>query len=111
MITDGQNRYWLQPLDGGVSVEIKGLLENERPLQWHNDSQNIFVQRRVSDSAVEIYDFNLATGQRKLWTKFSPTDKTAVLALRQPIIMPDGSRAVYVVQRIFSTLYLGKNIH
>jgi eukaryotic-like serine/threonine-protein kinase len=110
IVTDGLGHYWMQPLDAGASTEIKGLLENEQPLQWHNGSQNIFVQRRVSDSAVEIYDFNLATGERKLWTKFSPPDKTAVLALRHPIITPDGSRTVYVVQRIFSTLYLGKNI-
>jgi eukaryotic-like serine/threonine-protein kinase len=111
IVTDGQGRYWIQPLDGGEATEIKGLLENEQPIQWHNDSQNIFVERRVSDNEIEIYDFNPASGQRKLWTKFSPPDKTAVIAVRHPIITPDGSRAVYVVQRIFSTLYLGKNLH
>ena len=110
IVTDGQGSYWIQPLDTGAATEIKGLLENEQPLQWHNDSQNLFVERRVSDSEIEIYDFNLASGQRKLWTKFSPPDKTAVIAVRHPIITPDGSRAVYVVQRIFSTLYLGKDI-
>jgi Tol biopolymer transport system component len=111
IVTDSQGGYWIQPLDGSAATELKGLLENEQPIQWHNDSQNLFVQRRVSDSAVEIYDFNLASGERKLWTKFAPADKTAILALRHPMITPDGSRTIYVVQRIFSTLYLGKNIH
>ena len=110
IVTDGKGNYWIQPLEGGEATEIKGLMENEQPLQWHNDSQNIFVERRISDNELEIYDFKLSSGQRKLWTKFSPPDKTAVIAVRHPIITPDGSRAVYVVQRIFSTLYLGKNI-
>lgn len=57
---------------------------------------------------MEIYSLSLATGERKLWTKFSPDDKSAVLAIRHPIITPDGAHAIYIVQRIYSTLFVGK---
>ncbi len=110
IVTDGESHYWLQPLDGGEASEIKTLSEGDKPLQWHNDSQNIFVEHSTSVDTVEIYDLNLATGQRKLWTRFSPPDKTAMLALRHPIITPDGAHAVFIVQRIFSTLFLAKGI-
>jgi len=106
--TDDQSRFWLQPLDGAAESELKGLSEGDRPLQWHNDSQNIFVEHQAPGNTVEIYNLNLTTGERKLWTKFSPDDKTAVLAIRHPIITPDGARAIYVVQRIYSTLFVGK---
>lgn len=96
------------PLDGGAESELKGLSEGDRPLQWHSDSQNIFVEHQAAGNTVEIYSLNLATGERKLWTKFSPDDKAAVLAIRRPILTPDGARAVYVVQRIYSTLFVGK---
>lgn len=106
--TDGENHYWLQPLDGGAESELKRLSEGDRPLQWHTDSQNIFLEHQAPGNTVEIYSLNLATGERKLWTKFSPDDKTAVLAIRHPIITPDGAHAIYVVQRIYSTLFVGK---
>ena len=108
IITDGENHYWLQPLDVGEASEIKALSEGDRPLQWHNDSQNIFVQHSTSADATEIYDVNLATGQRKLWAHFAPPDKTAMLAMRHPMITPDGAHAIYIVQRIYSTLFVGK---
>ena len=58
----------------------------------------------------EIYDLNLATGKSKLWSHFTPTDKTAMLAMRHPIITQDGAHVLYVVQRIFSTLFVANGI-
>jgi hypothetical protein len=77
---------------------------------WHNDSRNIFVERMIAADAVEIYHLNVAPVQRKLWTRFSPSDKTAMLALRHPVITPDGAHSVYVAQRIYSTLFVAKGI-
>jgi serine/threonine protein kinase/Tol biopolymer transport system component len=108
--TDGESHYWLQPLDKGEASEVKGLLEGDRPLQWHDDSQNIFFERPVGTDAVEIYNLDLATGESKLWTRFSPSDKAAMIAIRHPIITPDGAHVLYVVQRIYSTLFVAKGI-
>ena len=110
IITDGEDHYWVQPIDGGEPREIKGLLEGDLPRDWHNDSQNIFVERPAGTDSVDIYDLNIATGQRKLWTQFSPSDKGAILSLRHPVITPDGAHALYVVQRIYSTLFVAKGI-
>jgi uncharacterized protein YfaP (DUF2135 family) len=85
-------------------------LEGDLPRDWHNDSQNIFVERPAGTDSVDIYDLNIATGQRKLWTQFSPSDKGAILSLRHPVITPDGAHALYVVQRIYSTLFVAKGI-
>jgi hypothetical protein len=46
-------------------------------LEWHDDSDNLFVSKRAG-ADVEIYTLNLTTGQRKLPTRFSPADKTAL---------------------------------
>lgn len=108
--TDGENHYWLQPLDKGEASEVKGLSEGDRPLQWHNDSQNIFFERQVGTDAVEIYNLDLATGESKLWTRFSPPDKAAMMAIRHPLITPDGAHVLCVAQRIYSTLFVARGI-
>lgn len=110
LTTDGENHYWIQPIAGGEPREIKSLVEGDFPLEWHNDSQNIFFERRGSLDAIDIYDLNLANGQQKLWTHFSPTDKTAMVTMRRALITPDGAHSLYAVQRIYSTLFVAKNI-
>jgi Tol biopolymer transport system component len=110
IVTDGEYHYWVQPLDGGEATEVKGLLDGDHPLQWHNDSENIFIERAAGSGGVDIYDLNLATGTSKLWTHFSPSDKAAMIALRRPIMTPDGAYVLYGVQRIYSTLFLAKGI-
>jgi serine/threonine protein kinase/Tol biopolymer transport system component len=110
LTTDGGNHYWIQPIGGGEPTEIKSLVEGDFPLEWHNGSQNIFFERRGSLDAIDIYDLNLANGQQKLWTHFSPTDKTAMVTMRHALITPDGAHSLYAVQRIYSTLFVAKNI-
>jgi serine/threonine protein kinase len=110
LTTDGENHYWIQPIAGGEPREIKSLVEGDFPLEWHNDSQNIFFERRGSMDGIDIYDLNLTNGQQKLWTHFSPTDKTAMVTMRHALITPDGAHSLYAVQRIYSTLFVAKNI-
>ena len=110
LTTDGGNHYWIQPIGGGEAREIKGLTEGDFPIEWHNNSQNIFLERRASLDAIDIYDLNLATGTRKLWTHFSPADKTAMVTMRHALITADGAHSLYAVQRCYSTLFVAKNI-
>ena len=71
---------------------------------------NIFFERPIDSDTSEIYDLNLATGQSKLWSHFTPADKTAMISLRHPIITQDGAHVLYVAQRIFSTLFVASGI-
>jgi Tol biopolymer transport system component len=107
---DNDLRYWVQPVDGGPASEIKGLSPGDIPTEWHGGSQNIFFERPIGTDISEIYDLNLATGASKLWSHFTPADKIAMLALRHAIITQDGAHALYVVQRIFSTLFVANGI-
>jgi len=108
--TDGEKHYWVQPMDGGEPSQIKGLSPDDFPLGWHNSSENIFFERTIGTDTSEIYDLNLASGKSKLWSRFTPTDKTAMVALRHPILTQDGAHVLYVVQRIFSTLFVANGI-
>jgi serine/threonine protein kinase/dipeptidyl aminopeptidase/acylaminoacyl peptidase len=108
--TDGENHFWAQPTDGSAPTAIKGLSPGDLPLEWHGGSQNIFFERMTGTDTSEIYDLNLATGQSKVWSRFIPSDKLAMVALRHPIITQDGAQVLYVVQRIFSTLFVASGI-
>lgn len=110
LAVDNEKRYWVQPIDGGAASEIKGLSSGDIPVEWHGGSENIFFERPIGTDTSEIYDLNLATGASKLWSHFTPTDKTAMLALRHAIVTQDGVHVLYVVQRIFSTLFVAKGI-
>ena len=109
ILTDGKNHYWLQPLDGGDAREIQGVNPGDILLEWHDDLNNLFVSRSVR-SDVEIYNLNLTTGERKLWTRFSPADKTAIAGNTWAVITPDGAHYSYLVQRLYSILFLADGL-
>jgi len=101
---DGEGRYWMQPLDGSAAREIPKIDASERILNWHNDSSNLFVSH-ADGPDVDIYTVNLTTGERKLWSRFSPSDKTGMAGPSFLFITPDGAHYAYGLQRIFSTLF------
>ena len=109
IVTDGKDKYWLQPLDGSTPREIHGISPGEVILEWHGDSNNVFVPRSVGPD-VEIHTVNLATGERKLWTRFTPADKTAIAGHGLLTITPDGAHYAYTVQRVYSTLFLADGL-
>jgi len=109
ILTDMDHRYWLQPLDGGAAREIHGIRAGERVLEWHGDSENVFVAA-TSGLDVDVYTLNLASGQRKLWTHFSPAEKTALVGKTTLVITPDGAHYAYQLQRIYSTLFLADGL-
>ena len=88
---------------------MPGILANERIIEWHNDSSHLFVARQ-NGTDVEISDVNVATGEHKLFTRYSPTDKTAALAVTYIAITPDGAHYAYVVPHIYSTLFVARNV-
>jgi eukaryotic-like serine/threonine-protein kinase len=109
--TDGESHYWIQPTDGGKAIELKGLDADDFPLAWHNDSQHLFVRQPAETGGVDIYDFNVSTGTRKLWMQFSPSDKTGLInSAPETAITPDGAHILFTVNRVYSTVFLVKGL-
>ena len=59
---------------------------------------------------IQVYNLNLATRERKLWTIFSPPDKTAAVGHTVVFITPDGTHFAYESHRIYSTLFIAKGL-
>jgi hypothetical protein len=109
ILTDSKSHYWLQPLEGGEETEIQGVNPGDQLVEWHDDSNNLFVSRFLG-ADVEVDNLNLTTGERKLWTRFSPSDKTAIAGNTLVLITPDGEHYAYQVQRIYSILFLADGL-
>ncbi len=107
--TDG-SRYWLQSLEDTTARELSGIEKDEKIINWHGDSNNVFVTH-PDGIGVQIYNLNLTTGERKLWSKVSPPDKTARAGHLLLFITPDGAHYAYESHRIYSTLFLAKGLH
>jgi len=107
--TDGQGHYWLQLLEGGSARELSGIAPGEKIINWHGDSDNVFLAHPDGIN-VQIYNLNLTTGKRQLWTTFSPQDKTALAGHSLVYITPDGAHFGYQAQRVYSTVFLAKGL-
>jgi hypothetical protein len=59
----------------------------------------------------DIYTLNLATGERKPWTRFSPADKAATFGNSTFVITLDGSRYAAMIHRLYSNLFLASGLH
>jgi Tol biopolymer transport system component len=110
VVTDGEGHYWIQPLDGSAARELHGVGPDDYVIEWHSDSGHLFIARRAGSEG-ELDELDIATGQRKVFLRFSPPDKAAAIDLSFIIVTPDGAHYGYCVPRIFSTLYLAKGIH
>ncbi len=107
--TDGQDHYWLQSLESGSVRALSGIAPGEKIINWHGDSDNIFLAHPDGIN-VQIYNLNLTTGTRQLWTTFSPQDKTARVGHSSVFITPDGAYFAYQSQKIHSTLFIATGL-
>jgi serine/threonine protein kinase len=106
--TDG-SRYWLQSLEDNTVRDLSGIAKGEKIINWHADSNNVFVTH-PDGIGVQIYNLNLTTGERKLWTTLSPPDKTARAGHMLLFMTPDGAHFAYESHRIYSTLFVAKGL-
>jgi hypothetical protein len=107
--TDGQGHYWLQSLEGASVRELTGIAPGEKIINWHLDSDSVFLAHPDGIN-VQIYNLNLTTGKRQLWTIFSPQDKTALAGHSNVYITPDGAHFAYQAQRVYSTVFIAKDL-
>ena len=107
--TDGQGHYWVQSLENSSAHEFSGIAPGEKIINWHGGTDNVFVAHPDGIN-VQIYDLNLSTGKRQLWTIFSPQDKTALAGHSMVYITPDGAHFGYEAHRVHSTLFIAKGL-
>jgi Tol biopolymer transport system component len=107
--SDGKGHYWLQSLESNSTRELSGITAGERIINWHADSNNLFVSHPDGIN-VQVYNLNLSTGQRQLWTVFAPQDKAARVGDGFVFITSDGARFAYESHRIYSKLFLAKGL-
>jgi len=92
-------------LEGGESVEIAGLEEDEVPVQWTGDSSELYVYR-PGELPARVWRVDLASGERTFWGEIAPSDPAGVFGIDYLAISPDGEGYVYSYRRLLSTLYL-----
>jgi len=107
--TDGKGSYWLQSVDTGDARQISAIASDERIINWHNDSNNVFLARNDGPN-VQVTNLELASGRRTLWMTFSPPDKTALTPNTFLLITSDGAHFSYEAHKIFSTLFIANRV-
>jgi len=106
---DGKGGYWLQPIEGAGARQIPAIAADERIINWHNDSNNIFLARDDGPN-VQVTNLELTSGRRTPWVTFSPPDKTALTPNTFLLITPDGAHFSYEAHKIFSTLFIANRV-
>jgi len=106
---DDKGGYWLQAVDGTGARQLSGIGADEKIINWHSNSNNIFVARNDGPN-VEVTNLELSSGRRTHWTTFSPPDKTAMTPNTFLLITTDGARFAYEAHKIFSTLFIANRV-
>jgi eukaryotic-like serine/threonine-protein kinase len=107
--SDGKGEYWLQSIEGAGARQISAIAADERIINWHTDSDNIFLAR--NDGAnVQVTNLELGSGRRTAWMTFSPPDKTAMTPSTFLLITTDGTHFAYEAHKIFSTLFIANRV-
>ena len=76
----------------------------DRVIQWLNDNRTLLVTPRQATS-VPVFEFDLATGRRKLWRQFDPADKVGLTGMYVGVSR-DRNHYIYAAGRNFSALYV-----
>jgi eukaryotic-like serine/threonine-protein kinase len=105
--------YDLWPLDGGQPVPVPGLQSDDRPIQWSEDGQHLFV-RDGDERALRIYRYAMATKRRELVRELRPPDPTGVIGIatgrREVAMTPDGRSYAYTYWVEIEDLFLAEGV-
>src|SRR6185503_12065963 len=80
LIADPIGSYLVWPLDGGKPVTLEKITTEDRPIQWSPDGKFLYL-RRSKGMVLNIYRYNLATGERQLWKALAPRDPAGIIGV------------------------------
>ncbi len=107
--TGPDGRIYLYPVNGGDPVAVKGTELGEMPTGWSGDGKSIFVYR-FGEIPAQVFQIDLATGQRKVWKQLVPSDSAGIDTIRGLELSADGKSYVYGYIRTLSDLYLVEGV-
>lgn len=92
-------------MDGGDSLAIPGLEEDEVPVQWTSDGRSLYVYK-IGELPARVSILGLDDGLRRPWRELAPSDPAGVFGVDSVAIAPDGEGYFYSYRRLLSTLYV-----
>ena len=98
------DEYSLYRVDGSDFRPLPKLDPGYHPIQWSPDGKSLYL--RHGKSPVEIYRWNIATGEKKSLRSVGPSDEAGLMAINRILVAHDEKTFVYGYARITSDLFL-----
>ncbi len=95
--------------DGSRSRPLAGVEEGEVPIQWRADGRALYVYK-PSRLPVQVFELDIATGQRRLWKEIPISDPNAIDGNVVVVMTPDGRSYAYSFFRGMAQLYLAEGL-
>jgi Tol biopolymer transport system component len=99
----------IYPVAGGQPRVIP-YEESLAPVRWSRDGESLFVQhlRSSAQSACDVSQLRVATGELRLWKRLKPADIIGVNAITGVVIADDEVSYAYSYRRILSDLFVAE---
>jgi Tol biopolymer transport system component len=112
---DDNGRYSLYPIQGGEPAPLRGLRDEDLPVQWSTDGKTIYILEN-SDWPARIVRLDIATGRRQEWKEVVPADRAGLTGVSNSFrntfrVTPDGKVYAYTVVHTLSILYLMQGLN
>ena len=104
---DPTQAFRLYPVGGGEPQYVKGLKDDEIPIQWDESGTKLYVWDRIFPAHIFLID--LKSGARQPWTTIIPPDSAGVL-YGNIVMTPDGKTSVYRYRLATTTLYVAQGL-
>jgi hypothetical protein len=95
----------LYSLDDGPSRTVRGLHEDENPIQWSADGRWLIATQPGRPGVLELTRIDPASGERHPWMEIRCGDLAGLVTMTSPRVTPDGKAYAYTVLHIQSVLY------
>jgi hypothetical protein len=102
---DSGGNAFIYPVAGGGPRPVRGLEPGEGVGAWTADGRSLIVARWATNP-LRVFLVDLATGRRRPWREFQPTDRTGGQDEVSVVFTNDLEAYVYRYRRVLSDLYL-----
>jgi eukaryotic-like serine/threonine-protein kinase len=106
--TDPQHGVTLYPIAGGPARTIPGTNGFEHFVQWTNDPHSMYI--RDLELPTNVYQVNIATGQRTPVLKLIPAEPAGVVTIFVVAMTRDGKSYAYTFRRSLSQLLIVRGV-